>query len=70
MRKIREILRLRHEGGLAVRTIAASLGISVGAVQNYVHGAAKAGVTWPVPPDVDDERLSALLTPPTHAARR
>jgi transposase len=67
MRKIREILRLRHEGGLSVRTIATSLGISVGAVQNYLRGAAKAGVTWPVAPGLEDEQLYARMTPPQAA---
>ena len=61
MRKVREILRLKHEGGLSVREIARSMGISVGAVQNYLAGAVKARLTWPLPEGLGDERLQALL---------
>lgn len=35
MRRIRELLRLKYENGLSSRTIAASLGISKGAVGAY-----------------------------------
>lgn len=68
MRKIREILRLRQENGLSVREIALSLGLSVGVVQNYLQGAGKAGLTWPVPEGLDDDRLHALLFTPLPAA--
>lgn len=61
MRKVREILRLRHETGLSVREIARSLGISVGVVQNYLASAVKAGLTWPLPEGLAEERLYALL---------
>jgi len=64
MRKVREILRLRHEAGLSVREIAWSLGISVGGVQNYLAGAAKAGLIWPLPEGLDEERLQARLCTP------
>ena len=62
MRKVREILRLRHEAGLSVRDIARSLGISVVVVQNYLTGAVKAGLTWPLPEGLDEERLPGSRT--------
>ena len=61
MRKIREILRLRHEAGLSVREISRSLGVSVGVVQNYLAGAVNAGVAWPLPEGLDEKRLHTLL---------
>lgn len=61
MRKVREILRLKHEGGLSVREIARSMGISVGVVQNYLASAVKARLTWPLPEGLSDERLQSLL---------
>ncbi len=35
MRKIREVLRLKHEGGLTHEAIARACGVSKGAVSNY-----------------------------------
>jgi hypothetical protein len=46
------------------RAIAASLGLSQGAVSDYLGRARAAGVDWPLPEDVDDARLEALLFPP------
>jgi len=37
MRRIRELLRLKFELGLSSRSIAASLGISKGAVSGYLQ---------------------------------
>jgi len=61
MRKARDILRLRYGVGLGVRQIARSLGISHGTVVNYLRRAERAGVGWPVGPEVDDGELEALL---------
>jgi DNA-directed RNA polymerase specialized sigma24 family protein len=39
MRKIREVLRLKFEGGLSERMIARSLSLSTGSVNSYCHSA-------------------------------
>jgi len=63
MRKIRDVLRLQGEG-LSKRQIAASLGIGATAAGTFMQRAAKAGVAWPLPADLDDAALEALLYPP------
>jgi transposase len=64
MRQIREVLRLRYASKLPQRAIAKSLGLSQGAVSGYLSRARAAGIVWPLPEDVDDARLEALLFPP------
>ncbi len=63
MRKIRDVLRLQAEG-LSKRQIAASLGIGATAAGMFMQRAAKAGLVWPLPDDLDDAALEALLYPP------
>src|SRR5438067_11850222 len=63
MRQIREVLRLRFASELPQRGIAKSLGLSQGAVSGYLSRARAAGVSWPLPADLDDEQLEALLFP-------
>ncbi len=69
MRKIREVLRLRFGEGLSLRDVSASLQVPVTTVGDHVRRAEAAGVGWPVPPDLDDAALEALLfagpTPPS-----
>jgi len=62
MRRIREVLRLRHQG-LTERVIARTLGVSNGVVHGYVRRARLAGLTWPLPEGLDDESLELLLFP-------
>jgi len=57
-------LRLRFASELPQRGIAKSLGLSHGAVTGYLSRARAADVSWPLPADLDDERLEALLFPP------
>jgi transposase len=64
MRKIREVLRLRFGQGLAQRAIGQSLRLSAGAVNGYLSRARRAGLSWPLPDDLDDDRLEKLLFPP------
>ena len=64
MRKIREVLRLRLAHGLAQRAIADSLRLSQGAVSICLRRARSAGLSWPLPAELDDARLEALLYPP------
>ena len=63
MRKIREVLRLRHEKGLSQRAVAAACGMGAGTVSEYLSRAAQMGVGWPLPPELDDSVLEARLFP-------
>jgi len=62
MRNTREILRLKFEKHLSNREIATSCGISHTAVNEYVRRAGEAGLTWPLPEDLDDTALEQLLS--------
>ena len=63
MRKIRELMRLKHELGRSHREIATSLGIANSTVSDYVRRAAAAGLSWPLPEGLDDAALEAALFP-------
>ncbi len=63
MRKIRDILRLRLAGGLSIRQIRASTKVSVGAIQKLLAKAEEKGLTWPLPPELDDSQLARLFYP-------
>src|ERR1700761_7144883 len=67
MRRIREVLRLRHQG-LTERVVAQTLGVSNGVVHGYVRRARLAGLSWPLPQGLDDEGLELLLFPASTAA--
>src|SRR5438270_4573710 len=61
MRKIKEVLRLRFGLGLHQSQIARSCSIGQATVHRYLQKAAAAGLSWPLPEDVDDRRLEELL---------
>ena len=63
MRRIRDLLRLTFENGLSNRQVAASLGLSKGAVGMYLRRARTAGVAWPLPEELTDTALERLLFP-------
>jgi transposase len=63
MRKITDILRLRHETGLSLRGIAQALNIGYGTVVDYLKRAEQAGVTWPLSVDLNERDLGRLLFP-------
>jgi len=66
MRKVREVLRLKHALGVSERQIAISIGISRSTVGEYLRRASVIGITWPVPEGTDDGELERrLFTPPT-----
>ena len=66
MRKVREVLRLRHALGVSERQIAVTIGVSRSTVGEYLRRAAVSGITWPVPEGVDDAELERrLFTLPT-----
>ena len=64
MKKLIEILRLKHEAQLSNQRIAAACGLSKGVVHKYLALAKAKGVLWPLPPDMDEQKLEALLYPP------
>ncbi len=63
MRKIRDVLRLRAQGGLSHRQIASSLGLGRTTVTEYLHRAEEAGLTWPLPADLEEAALERRLFP-------
>jgi hypothetical protein len=64
MRKLRELFRLRFEAKLSTRAVAASLNMGNGTVCDYLGWARVEKVTWPLPPELDDdEALAARLFP-------
>ena len=63
MRRIREVLRLKHECALSNAQIAAALGIAKGSVANYLAAATTAGLTHSEAQALDDAALNARLHP-------
>ncbi len=65
MRKIREVLRLKYEQGRSHRQIAASCGIGLGTVSEYLRRASNSGVGWTEAQQRSDAELEAQLFPKT-----
>jgi len=63
MRKISEVLRLSLERKLSFRKIANSCCLARSTVSDYLGRARVAGLGWPLPEGMDEERLDALLFP-------
>jgi transposase len=63
MRKIKDILRLRHAAGLPYRGNANALNIGYGTVVDYLNRAQRAGLGWPVPEGLHEHDLGRLLFP-------
>jgi transposase len=64
MRMLREVLRLHLEQQRSQRKIAESVFLSPSTVNGYVSRARVAKLTWPLPPELDDDAaLTALLFP-------
>ncbi len=61
MRTTREILRLKWACQRSNREIARSCGLGRSTVAECLHRAADAGLTWPLPPELDDGTLEARL---------
>ena len=64
MRNIREVLRLKLDLGYSDRRVSRSVRVARSTVQKYVQRAQEAGLTWPLPPDLDDLQLEARLFGP------
>jgi transposase len=62
MRKIKEVLRLKHEG-LGQRAIARGCGVAQGTVVEYLARAHAAGLVWPLPAELSDGELENRLFP-------
>ena len=61
MMKIEDILRHRHDLALPRAQIAAAVGVSTGTVSHVLARAEAAGLSWPLPDDLDDDALRARL---------
>jgi transposase len=64
MRTIREVLRLKWERKLTNQQISQSCKIARSTVTDYLSRAEQGGLSWPLPPELDDGRLEGLLYPP------
>jgi transposase len=61
MRKIREVLRLKHAAGLSDRQIARAVGSARSTVQACLQRASDAGLGWPLPAELDEAALHERL---------
>jgi hypothetical protein len=61
MRKIREVIRLTLPEGLSLRQVSASLGVPPTTLAEHVRRIRAAGITWPLPAELDDDALDAML---------
>jgi transposase len=61
MRKVREVLRLKHAVGLSYREISEATGVGKTAVGEYIRRAEVIGITWPVPDEIDDATLEQRM---------
>jgi transposase len=69
MRKLSEVLRLSLEQKLSVRRIARSCRLARSTVSDYLGRARAAGLGWPLPEGMDEERLDATLFPVCEGVR-
>lgn len=63
MRKIREVIRLKMGNGLSARQVAGVVHVSPATVIDIDRRASAAGLCWPLPEEMDDEKLEELLYP-------
>ena len=61
MRRVREILRLKHECRATDREIARSLSVARSTVALTLERVAAAGLCWPLPATLTDRVLEAML---------
>ena len=61
MRKVREILRLRLSVGLSAAKVAKSCKVGKTTVLDYEKRFRQAGLSWPLPADVDDSFLERVV---------
>ena len=70
MINIKDILRHRHGLGLARAQIADATGVSTGTVSHVLDRASAAGLSWPLPDDLDDEAAPRAALSEPGAERR
>ena len=70
MRKVREVLRLKHVLGLSYRKISEATGVGKTQVAEYARRAEAAGIGWPVPDGIDDVDLERRLFPVADEGKR
>ena len=63
MQKLRELLRLKFCAKLTHRQIGNAINISPATVSYYAQAAASAGLTWPLPTELNDDELIKRLEP-------
>ena len=63
VRKVKEILRLKYESRLSERAIATACKVSRSTVADYLARASEAGLTWPLPVNLSEAELEAMLFP-------
>ena len=61
MRKVREILRLKHERKLSDRQIALAIGVARSTVSEYLARAEADGLTWEIAETLGDADVEARL---------
>jgi len=61
MRNTREILRLRWGLNRSLRDTASSAGVGASTVHEVIARATAAGLSWPLPDELDDAALEARL---------
>lgn len=66
MGKIEEVLRLHFEIGLSARQIARSLDIGRGTIRKSLDRVEQAGLSWPLPAEIDETALEHRLFSPFH----
>ena len=64
MRQVREILRLHYEAKLKDREIAKICSVGKGTIRRYLKRLAAAGLSWPLPAELDDTTLEHRMYPP------
>jgi transposase len=57
MRKVREILRLHFEAELSERQISKICQVRKGTIRRYLERLKAAGLSWPLPGDLDEATL-------------
>ena len=64
MRTIKEVLRLKWEKKFFNQQISQSCNIARSTIRGYLARAQNAGLSWPLPSDLDDGSLEAIMFPP------